>query len=75
MKAIDVAKKLYPNLGKMDFIIYTCPQSLQITEGLCDKNKKYVDGQCEECWRQEVSDDKVAWLMECKEMCKLMGCD
>lgn len=76
MKAIEMAKKLYPELSKDDIKIKTCPDLLQIIDkGLCLPDNKYVDGICEECWSQEVSDERVKWLIEAKAMCKLVGCD
>ena len=76
MKAIELAKKLYPDLSKGDIKYNTCPDILHIFDnGLCQKDKKCFEGECEDCWNREVDDKRVEWLLEAKKMCKLLGCD
>ena len=73
MKAIDLAKILYPGLSKQDFIQQTCPDNLLITKKLsCLKNKTSVDNDCIECWNQEVSEERVKWLINSKKISDLM---
>ena len=75
MKAYELAKKLYPALSKDDFIQETCPDNLMIIDNIkCEKDKVYISDDCVKCWEQEVSDERVKWLIECKNMCRLMGC-
>ena len=77
MKAYEVAKKLYPALSGMDFIEQTCPDKLQLCDSdkiNCNRNKEFVDNECIKCWSQEISKERIKWLMECKKMCKIMGC-
>ena len=69
MKAIDLAKQLYPALSKQDFIAMTCPDSLHIVDKIdCRKDKSTVDDECIDCWNVEVSQTRVDWLVKCKEM-------
>lgn len=73
MKAIELAKKLYPALSKDDFIQQTCPDNLLITKKLdCKKDKTVVDHECINCWNQEVSDARADWLINSKKLCDLM---
>lgn len=73
MKAIDLAKILYPALGKQDFIELTCPDNLFIVEKVkCNKEKYFVDNECEECWNKEVSQKRADWLIESKKLRDLM---
>lgn len=75
MKAIDLAKQLYPALGKKDFIAMTCPDNLHIVDKIdCKKDKTTVDNECINCWNVEVSQARIDWLVECRKMCDLM-CD
>jgi hypothetical protein len=78
MKAIDVAKKLYSSLSKQDLKGQTCPDILMITDKVYESCKvtrcEYLCDDCEQCWEQEISQDKIDWLIECKNMCDLMGC-
>jgi L-ascorbate metabolism protein UlaG (beta-lactamase superfamily) len=70
MKAIDLAKQLYPSLSKEDIISLTCPHLLHICdEVICKHRKKIVDEECIECWNQEISEERVNWLLEAKSMC------
>ncbi len=73
MKAIDLAKQLYPALSKQDFIVMTCPDNLHIVDKIdCRKDKTFVDDECIDCWNVEVTQSRVDWLVKCKEMCDLM---
>lgn len=78
MKAIDLAKKLYPALSKQDFIEQTCPDILMIIDKkpkCCENERnKYINDNCINCWNQEISQERVDWLIECKKMCNLLGC-
>ena len=68
MKAIDLAKQLYPALSKQDFIAMTCPDSLHIVDRIdCSKDKLVVDNECINCWNVEVSQSRVDWLVERKK--------
>ena len=75
MKAYELAKLLYPDLNKDDFIQQTCPDTLQICEKIdCNKHKNIVDEECIKCWEQEVPQKRANWLIEVKGICNLMGC-
>ena len=75
MNALDLAKKLYPALSKLDFIQQTCPDTLQICDKInCAKNKRLLDQLCIECWEREVSQKRADWLIEAKKMCDMIGC-
>lgn len=75
MKAIDLAKQLYPALGKKYFITMTCPDNLHIVDKIdCKKDKTTVDNECINCWNVEVSQARIDWLVECRKICDLM-CD
>lgn len=63
----------------MDFIEQICPDKLQLCDSdkincNCNRNKEFVDDECIKCWSQEISKERVEWLMECKKMCEIMGC-
>lgn len=73
MKAIDLAKKLYPALSKKDIIQQTCPDYLLIVEKVdCKRDKQFVCEECEKCWDTEVSDVRADWLITSKQLCDLM---
>ena len=73
MKAIELAKVLYPALSKDDFIQQTCPDHLLIINEIeCKKNKKYVDDECMNCWDMEISDKRAEWLIEAKKIRDLL---
>ncbi len=75
MKAIELAKVLYPALSKADFIQQTCPDTLLLCGTLrCLKQKKSVDEHCVKCWDREVSEARAKWLIEAHKMCKYV-CD
>jgi hypothetical protein len=75
MKAYEVYKKLYNE----DINIKTteaCPDMFEITDtALCITTNRTDEKVCEDCWNREISDERVDWLMECKRMCRLMGCE
>ena len=76
MKAIELAKVLYPSLSKQDIIELTCPDSLLIIDKIsCSKTKQFVDDVCVKCWNKEVSEKRADWLIQSKKMCDLMRCD
>ena len=76
MKAIELAKVLYPALSNQDIIEQTCPDNLLIVDKVsCSKTKQFVDDVCAKCWDKEVSEKRAEWLIQAKKMCDLMGCD
>ena len=36
--------------------------------------QEFVDNECIKCLSQEISKERIEWLMECKKMCEIMGC-
>ena len=75
MKAIELAKVLYPALSNQDIIEQTCPDTLLIVDKIsCSKTKQFVDDSCIQCWNRDVSEKKADWLIQAKKMCDLM-CD
>lgn len=80
MKAIDLAKELYPALSEKDIIFMTCPDYMELcTDITCDRSggKKYFRDitKCIKCWDIEVNEVREAWIREAKRMCRLLGCD
>ena len=62
----------------MDFIEQICPDKLQLCDSdkincNCNRHKEFVDNECIKCWSQEISKERIKWLMECKKMCETMG--
>lgn len=78
MKAIQLAKKLYPALSKKDIIEWTCPDIIQITNDTpecCNIIRcKFVNTNCNKCWDRNVSEVRCDYLLEAKAMCNIMGC-
>lgn len=51
MKAIDLAKQLYPALSRLDIIQQACPDNLHIVDKIdCSKDKITVDNGCSDKW-------------------------
>lgn len=72
MKAITLAKKLYPKISKREFIYCHCPYNYLICENTnCDENKADIKD-CVKCWDKEIDKKKTDWLLQCKNMCDLM---
>jgi hypothetical protein len=69
MKAIDLAKKLNPKWSKEFIINRSCPSLFQMVDDVIECTN-YTN--CTDCWNQEVSEERVKWLLEANEMCKLM---
>lgn len=73
MKAIDVAKEMYPALSRKDIISLTCPDNLLIVPKLtCDKTKEIVDDECVTCWNTEISQARADWLIQSRKIMELM---
>lgn len=69
MKAIDLAKKLYPKISKTEFIYCHCPYNYLICENNnCDEVKADIKD-CIKCWKQDINQARVDWLLESKKMC------
>jgi hypothetical protein len=68
MKAIDLAKKLYPKMTKTEIINQYCPDTLQ----MCDKIDCEEGADCKVCWDREISEARCKWLLESRRMCDLL---
>lgn len=57
MKAIELAKKRYPNMSEKQILESLCPDTLLISErSKCQKERYTEICNCESCWQIDVSE-------------------
>ena len=75
MKAINLAKKVYPDMRKEDIMYAVCPDILGYLEiyESCNRNKNDMwKDECGKCWDREVSKEKVNSVIRSAAMCDWM---